>query len=324
MKMELLALQEGGSGARPRVQIEHETCWNMTTTNKFEGGFDDEESSWSSDSEEDVSSVESSDFGVPEEEEESCLTDLVGNRILPVGQVVKAFRQNVCCRKCAVKNHKSHISAFLTFCKEYDEKREREEQIKMFHSRTQRLEWRLEHMRTTSELYQMFNGGRKGSVEDNISCEMHVAEETWGVATTLYGRCKRKNKPHHFTVNALEISDGPVKQKLHQNSKTAKYSINHQLCAAMQQMGCGPSDVKMLTGFMDLPSSARIDKHMAVVEKALGSVQEEMREASQKDALEAEVALAKAQNDLAYHKCTVIGHEHGPMPMVKGSYGERS
>ena len=91
MKMELLALQEGGSGARPRVQIEHETCWNMTTTNKFEGGFDDEESNWSSDSEEDVSSVESSDFGVPEEEEESCLTDLVGNRILPVGQVVKAF-----------------------------------------------------------------------------------------------------------------------------------------------------------------------------------------------------------------------------------------
>ena len=75
---------------------------------------------------------------------------------------------------------------------------------------------------------------------------------------------------------------------------------------------------------MDLPSSARIDKHMAVVEKALGSVQEEMREASQKDALEEEVALAKEQNDLAYHKCTVIGHEHGPMPLVKGSYGERS
>ena len=80
----------------------------------------------------------------------------------------------------------------------------------------------------------------------------------------------------------------------------------------------------MLTGLMDLPSIARIDKHMAVVEKALNWVQEEMRKVSQKDALEEEVALAKEKNDLTYHKCSVIGHEHGPLPMVKGSYGKRS
>ena len=62
---------------------------------------------------------------------------------------------------------------------------------------------------------------------------------------------------------------------------------------------------------------------MVVVKKALGSVQQEMREVSQKNVLEAEVDLAKENNDFAYHKCTVIGHQHGPKPLVKGSYGER-
>ena len=75
---------------------------------------------------------------------------------------------------------------------------------------------------------------------------------------------------------------------------------------------------------MDLPLSACIDKHMAVVEKGIGRIQEEIRRASQKGVLEEEVALAKEKNYLTYNKCSVIGHEHGSKPMVKGSYGKRS
>ena len=36
-KMELLALQEGDSGTRPHVQVEHKPGWNMKTS-KFRGG----------------------------------------------------------------------------------------------------------------------------------------------------------------------------------------------------------------------------------------------------------------------------------------------
>ena len=168
----------------------------------------------------------------------------------------------------------------------------------------------------------MFTGGHKGTAEE-ISCNFHVSEETWGVATTLYSCCKRARKPHCFSVDAVEIAKRPVKDGLHPNSKTARYSINHQLCVAIQQMGCNASNVKTRTGFLDLPSSGKIDKHIAVVEKSLGSVQEKMREASQRDALDAEVALAKEQNDLQFHKCAVEGHKHGPLPMVKVSYGKK-
>ena len=84
-------------------------------------------------------------------------------------------------------------------------------------------------------------------------------------------------------------------------------------------MGCGATGVKILTGFVDLPSRDKIDKHIAVVEKNLGSAQERMREESQKEALKEEIALMKENNDLEFHECTVEGHEHGLIPKVKGS-----
>ena len=321
--MELLALQPGGSGRRPRDQgLGNETQWRLCE--EITGNDDDE--SWSSNSSYGSSSEDDDDLASFEEEEEteSCLTDLVGNRILPVGKIAKIFREVVCCKKCAVRNHKSYMKDFLDFCQQHKADVAQEERRQLFHLRTQRLEWRLEQMRPTSELYQMFTGGRQEkTIEDQICCNFHVSEETWGVATALYGRCKRERKPHCFSVDAVQISKGPVKDALHPNSRTAKYSINHQLCAAIQQMGCGATGVKMLTGFLDLPSSGKIDKHVAVVEKTLGSVQERMREESQKDALQEEIALMKAHNDLEFHECSVEGHEHGPLPKVKGSYGKQ-
>ena len=109
-----------------------EPRWNLSSRK-----VDDEEdsgSSWSSVDSDDISSVELDDFGEPEEEEETCLTNLVGNIILPVGWIVKVLQDHICCRRCAVQNHMSHISAFLFFCKEFNKKGEREERIKMLHS----------------------------------------------------------------------------------------------------------------------------------------------------------------------------------------------
>ena len=113
-----------------------------------------------------------------------------------------------------------------------------------------------------------------------------------------------------------------MKQSMHKNSKTALYCINHQLCAAMQSMGYGGTDAKTLAGFLDLPSSAKIDQHLAVVEKTLGPVQLAMQEASQKEALKEEMSAAKEKNDLQFcEECTVSGHKHGPLPLTKVTYG---
>ena len=108
-KLELAALQEGGSGGRARVQMERneEPRWNFSSRK-----VDDEEdsgSSWSSVDSDDISSVELDDFAEPEEEEETCLTNLAGNRILPVQQIVKVFHNHVCCSRCAVRHTYLHF-----------------------------------------------------------------------------------------------------------------------------------------------------------------------------------------------------------------------
>ena len=84
-------------------------------------GVCQDDSSWSSSDERSVSS-DLEDLGFEDEEaQESCLTDLAGNRILLVGNVAKSFREAVCCQR-SVKNHKKHILAFLVFCKEEEER----------------------------------------------------------------------------------------------------------------------------------------------------------------------------------------------------------
>ena len=190
---------------------------------------------------------------------------------------------------------------------------------------TQRLEWRLEQHKTTSELHQMFAGGRKeATTESRICCDVHVYEETWGIATLLYGRCKRERRPHSFSIEAPQLVGGAksVKESLHKNSKTSLFCINHQLCAAIQSMGCGGTDARTLAGFLDLSSSAKIDQHLAVVEKSLGPVQVEMQKVSEKDALAEEIEAMKDKDDLNYYEeCTFDGHEHGKLPLTKTTYG---
>ena len=89
---------------------------------------------------------------------------------------------------------------------------------------------------------------------------------------------QKSSEAYRFIIEVPELSSGPGKDSLHRNSRTARYNINHQMCAAIQQMGCGPTDVHTLTGFLDLPSSAKDHLHLAVVEKTLGAAQEKIRD----------------------------------------------
>ena len=86
-------------------------------------------------------------------------------------------------------------------------------------------------------------------------------------------------------------------------------------------MGYGPTDAKTLVGFLELPSSAKIDAHLAVVEKTLGPVQEKMKLELQKEALAIEVDKMKRRGMINHHECTIEGHEHRSLPLLKVSYG---
>ena len=326
MKLELLRLQSGGvGGSRRSVVSGNETNWKFNVPPPLNPhDDDDDDESYSDDSS--SSSVHSDeDFGVVEEEDECCLTDLKGNRIVSIDQLAKILRTEVCCRRCAVRNHKTHMSDFLAFAKKYEEmvldEAEKDDQLM---SRGQELQRKLNHHKSTAELYQMFCGSQSKKIEDKICCGYHVSESTFGVATTLHGRCLRHRKPHAWEVPALEIKGGKdsVKSMMHGNSKTAVFCINHQLCAAMQVMGCGGTDAKTLTGFLDLPSSAKIDQHLAIVEKTLGPIEVAMQLESQEEALVEEVEAMKERGILKTHECVVTGHEHGPLPLVTVTYGK--
>ena len=89
----------------------------------------------------------------------------------------------------------------------------------------------------------------------------------------------------------------------------------------MQQMGCGPADAKHLCGFLSLPGGS-VQYHIRRAEQILGPIQILNRELSEKDAVMAEVEATKIAEKLEYHKCTIAGHKHPPLPMLKGSYGK--
>ena len=88
-------------------------------------------------------------------------------------------------------------------------------------------------------------------------------------------------------------------------------------------MGCGNTDAATLAGFLNLPGSwSSIERHMKRVEEVMGPVQMQKREESKMDAASGEVQAQKEHDDYQTHKCTIEGHDHPPLPLVKGTYGK--
>ena len=235
-------------------------------------------------------------------------------------KLLGVFRNSVCCRRCAVSYHRKEIKRFMYFTKRYEERVQNEERNTLFHSRLDRLNWKLEKHKTTSELFEMFNGGQVTTVEDRICSSIVVSEETYGIATALYGTCKRERKPHSFHVEPRMVSSS-IREKIHKNNYAQKYAVNFQLCAAIQQMGCGPSDTIQLAGFLELSTGEKIKRTLKQVEEVLGPIQETLKSQSELDAVKEEVSLSKASGDLKYHKCDVEGYKHELLPKLKVSYG---
>ena len=112
----------------------------------------------------------------------------------------------MCCRRYVIGYHKKLVSQFIQFTLKYETKIEAEEKNIFFRSRTDRLEWRLDKKLTASELFSRFSGKFNQFSTDDIICKsFHVAEETYGIATSIFGSCMRKKHPHHFRIEANQI-----------------------------------------------------------------------------------------------------------------------
>ena len=96
--MELLALQPRGFGGKNNAIEHNESDWMLDGGN--EDGSSEESSNfiWSYETE-DLFSDEGSSYeelGKVEGEDGSCLTDMIGNYILPIGKVIDGISRNLC------------------------------------------------------------------------------------------------------------------------------------------------------------------------------------------------------------------------------------
>ena len=129
------------------------------------------------------------------------------------------------------------------------------------------------------------------SAEENICSEFSMGEETYGIATSVFGVCARRQNAHVFRVNSPLIA-GNIRKDFHGSAKGKTFGLNYQLGAAIQQMGCGSTDVATLVAFLDLPTSwSTISSHMKQCESVMGPVQIAMADESEKYALAEELAF---------------------------------
>ena len=98
----------------------------------------DDDSSYSS-----VSSIDSDEEvdedNFEEEDFDSCVIDMIGNRIVPINSLSNIVRKNCCCRRCAVNNHRKYVNDFIQFTKDYDDRIKMEESSMLFGSKLESM-----------------------------------------------------------------------------------------------------------------------------------------------------------------------------------------
>lgn len=222
-KIDLLQLTSGGSGGQ--------YCQNDCS----EWNFEKKESDNSSIDLYSMSSYSSvDDLEDYDEMESDCITDMKGARILPIEKVAKAIREEMCCRRCALNGHKKYMNDFISFTIEYKEEVKKKKAKELFSSRSNQIKWDLEHQKTTQELYSMFCGkSKERSIEDPIVSPFAIREETYGFATSLFGVCGKKTRPHVFQVDADKII-AHIREGMHKNARAKRLAMNYRVAAAMQ------------------------------------------------------------------------------------------
>ena len=124
-KLELASIIPGGIGGR--IKEDSGPIWELEK--KTDNDDDDEDSLYSLSLA--PSSEDEMDYDVMEDE---CITDLKGNRIIPVKEIVMAINRSMCCKKCAIAGHCQYLHDFLAFVDEHEERIKREEDKKWFNS----------------------------------------------------------------------------------------------------------------------------------------------------------------------------------------------
>ena len=109
-------------------------------------------------------------------DEMDCISDLEGNWLLPIGQVLNVIGNSMCCAKCVSSNHKALMDKFIDFCTAYEDMIKKEENDALFYSSLERTEWQVRYHKSIKELYAMYNGSKCGSMKKKMVSRFHILE----------------------------------------------------------------------------------------------------------------------------------------------------
>ena len=141
----MINLLEDGFGGRRYIDKKDETPWNFCKAVNAPDD-DDEDTDSTYEASEDESSVSSGIIDNDESDEDVNFlsSEMTGNRLVEIANLCNKIRENLCCKKCAVENHKKQTRLFLSFARSYDEEVKKEEEKLVFDSELERLKWKLE------------------------------------------------------------------------------------------------------------------------------------------------------------------------------------
>ena len=80
------------------------------------------------------------------------------------------------------------------------------------------MEWKLNHQKTTEDLFSIFVRTKKELIEDRILSLFSVVEETYVFATSLYGICGKKIRSHVLRVDADKVGV-EMQNRMHGNER---------------------------------------------------------------------------------------------------------
>ena len=110
----------------------------------------------------------------------------------------------------------------------------------------------------------------------------------------LYGRCSRERKLYTFEI-VPKIVATSFHENIHKNSCAKLFATNHQLAAAIQQMGCKPSDDITLVDFFGSGTHQKNNDFLKKVKK-FGLIQEKLHVTSKMEAVQVGAMEAKKNN----------------------------
>jgi len=215
-----------------------------------------------------------------------------GNRLLSISSLKDVLEDFLCCRQCMEAGSDNQLEDFVTYCGS--------------------------NGCDVSTLFSNWKATKKPR-----KCTVTIDEVTHGLATDLIIHCNRCSTLGKVDRRGWRNHCTTVESKKNSNAALTKsvlchYDINVRFCLATQLLGLGGEHASVLCAFLDLPEPQKWRRHFKVLEKVLCPAMEDIKNKSQENACQNEVALTLDATENVVEQ-TLVQHDV-PLYRVRASF----